>query len=733
MAPKRAAPVPGLGAPRKRANKQDVRMQQSKLKFRSPAEFFAENKNIAGFDNAGKSLYTTVREFVENGLDAAEAVHVLPDILIKIEELSVHMYQQLTKTSHQEKVLDPTLYKEHVEQKRAKGIAAKNKKKAGSQMQEKDEVDDTLSDDVPLRAGSKSGTAAAATAGDADAAYLPSNMFRITVTDNGSGMPHESIPQMMGRVLAGTKYCVRQNRGKFGLGSKMALIWSKMSTGLPIEIWSQQRGQKQYSHVILDIDITNNAPNVIEQTRHSANESTPFFPSGHGTTVSLIIEGNWTSYRSKIVQYTRQMAVITPYAEFKLQFIAGSRMAEQDSRSFSVVFQRRADKMPPQAQEVKHHPSSVNQLLIKQLIDQLSESKQQSMCTVDFLHKEFSNIDRKLAERLGLELGEELADKCLEALDVDDIRRLDTLLKAAHFDPPDGNCLSPAGEYNLRLGVLKEIRPELIATHAEPAEAFEGHPFIVEVAVSLGGVSIKPGITVHRFANRIPLLFEAGNDVVTKTVLKNIPWSTYKISTTNDRIGVFVSIVSTKIPFKGTGKEYIGDDATEIRQCVRRAIMQCCIQLRSKISRRSELKDQADRRRNLIKYVPNVARALSSLWNAVSIDASTQEDEDLQAPDIRKWVQTPPTEKQLAQQLLRSVEKQDLADALEQQQAVAADGIGGRGRTKDLAEAILLLPVPRATSNALFACFPTSVDVDGKEKPGGSCSVLLLKRLAVGL
>lgn len=27
-----------------------------------------------------------------------------------------------------------------------------------------------------------------------------------------------------------------------------------------------------------------------------------------------------------------------------------------------------------------------------------------------------------------------------------------------------------------------------------------------------------------------------------------------------DKIGVFVSIVSTKIPFKGTGKEYIGDD-----------------------------------------------------------------------------------------------------------------------------------------------------------------------------
>ena len=38
---------------------------------------------------------------------------------------------------------------------------------------------------------------------------------------------------MLGRVLSGTKYGVKQTRGKFGLGAKMALIWSKMSTGAP--------------------------------------------------------------------------------------------------------------------------------------------------------------------------------------------------------------------------------------------------------------------------------------------------------------------------------------------------------------------------------------------------------------------------------------------------------------------------------------------------------------------
>lgn len=52
---------------------------------------------------------------------------------------------------------------------------------------------------------------------------------------------------------------------------------------------------------------------------------------------------------------------------------------------------------------------------------------------------------------------------------------------------------------------------------------------------------------------------QGGSDVITKTALKRINWSLYKINQTTDKVGVFVSIVSTKIPYKGAGKEYIGE------------------------------------------------------------------------------------------------------------------------------------------------------------------------------
>lgn len=45
------------------------------------------------------------------------------------------------------------------------------------------------------------------------------------------------------------------------------------------------------------------------------------------------------------------------------------------------------------------------------------------------------------------------------------------------------------------------------------------------------------GINVYRFANRIPLLFEGGSDVITKTALKRINWGAYKINQSADKVG----------------------------------------------------------------------------------------------------------------------------------------------------------------------------------------------------
>lgn len=143
------------------------------------------------------------------------------------------------------------------------------------------------------------------------------------------------------------------------------------------------------------------------------------------------------------------------------------------------------------------------------------------------------------------------------------------------WSDPSADCLSPVGVYNLYLGIVKEIKPEMAVTREEPPSVYQGHAFIVEAAIALGGKGAKQGITVRgffvalmavcvsttvshratthqqcfRYANRIPLLYNEGADVVTR-VAKELRWGDYKINAKEDRIGVFVSIVSTKIPFK---------------------------------------------------------------------------------------------------------------------------------------------------------------------------------------
>ncbi len=518
---------------------------------KSPAEFFAENQAIAGFDNLGKSLYTSIRELIENSLDACESIGELPTVQVKVQELTQDEFNKI------------------------RGISVKTK-------------------DVELFQGKKE-----------DKKSKKEGYFRISVTDNGCGMSHDQIPDLLGRVLSGSKYGVRQTRGKFGLGAKMALIWSKKSTGVPIEITTSHRPTgksnipSHYSTCTLDIDIAKNTPKIISHKKHP-NAIRKWI----GTELQILIAGNFTTYKARIVQYLRELAIVTPYAAISMEY---ANLAEPQ-RNLQIRYDRRSEQMPPPAKQVKHHPSSVNNLVIEQLLER---TKQATL--PKFLEKELACVTAPIANRICQECGWDDALAPSQLTDRQITKLVQVLRTVQLFKAPDGSCLSPLGEYNLNLGIRKVLEPEFVATARDRPCAYEGHPFVVEAAVSLGGKDVKEGINVVRFANRIPLLFEAGADVSTRVAQTKIKWSSYKIDHKRDKIGVFVSIVSTKIPYKGTGKEYIGDDITEISHSVKRALQSCCQQLRAHLQKRNALRDQKERKSRLTKYIPDVTRALCGL------------------------------------------------------------------------------------------------------------------------
>ena len=59
----------------------------------SVSEFFTKNRHLLGFDNPQKALLTAVREAIDNSLDACEEAEILPDLEIRITEVSENRFR----------------------------------------------------------------------------------------------------------------------------------------------------------------------------------------------------------------------------------------------------------------------------------------------------------------------------------------------------------------------------------------------------------------------------------------------------------------------------------------------------------------------------------------------------------------------------------------------------------------------------------------------------------------
>jgi DNA topoisomerase-6 subunit B len=130
------------------------------------------------------------------------------------------------------------------------------------------------------------------------------------------------------------------------------------------------------------------------------------------------------------------------------------------------------------------------------------------------------------------------------------------------------------------------------------------------MGIAYGGEIPGGGTKVYRFANRIPLLYDEGSDVVLK-VVGETDWARYKVK--GDPPLVIVShICSTRIPYKTVGKENVAD-RPEIERELRLALQFLSRKLASYMSKRGQA-EMAKKRANLYsKYIPLVAQFCTEL------------------------------------------------------------------------------------------------------------------------
>lgn len=79
-------PAPKRAARKARGGTKAHEMAESAREI-SVSEFFAKNRHLLGFDSKRKSLLTTVKEAVDNALDACEEAEILPEIAVTIRAL----------------------------------------------------------------------------------------------------------------------------------------------------------------------------------------------------------------------------------------------------------------------------------------------------------------------------------------------------------------------------------------------------------------------------------------------------------------------------------------------------------------------------------------------------------------------------------------------------------------------------------------------------------------------
>ncbi len=503
-----------------KAGKAQASVQQAMEQYKemSVAEFFAKNKELAGFANPVRALYQTIRELVENSLDATDTHGILPTLYISIKEVEVYQ-----------------------------GTDGKTRKR-----------------------------------------------YNVIVEDNGIGVPPTVMADAFGRVLFSSKYVIRQTRGMYGLGVKAAVLYGQMTAGKPVEVISSTRESNYVYMKKLYIDTRRNEPRIVEEGQWRKSRA------WHGTRVSIVLEGDWNRARSRIIEYIKRTAVIAPYAEIIFE----------DPEGRILYIPRRTDKMPRPPREAKPHPHGID---IEQMKVIIQTTKARTLETM--LVREFQSVGSKTARSFLEEIGLSpyMNPKELLKREKRDVLTMlvDALKTYPKFMAPKSDYLSPIGEDLIKIGLQSMFSPEWVDALTRSPKAYQGHPFIVEVGIAYGGgVPVRDEPLLLRYANKIPLLYEEREDVAYK-VVNSINWKIYNINFPAPLV-VLVHIASTKIPYKGVGKESVSD-VPELELEIRNAVQEVARRLRVYLGRKHREEEVKRKIVTISKYIPELARSLAIL------------------------------------------------------------------------------------------------------------------------
>ena len=457
----------------------------------------------------------------------------------------------------------------------------------------------------------------------------PADRFIIAVEDNGPGIIREAIPRVFGKLLFGSKFAGgRQGRGQQGIGISAALLYAQLTTGKPARVWSRTAENKPVHYFELRIDTTKNEPVILEEKNLKEiphfNGKAPVMKE-HGTRVELEIEGKYSGGVHSVDEYVKETAAVNPFANIYYESPLGN-----------FEYMRAVNELPPQAKPIKPHPHGVEMGMLERMLKLTSARTLEGFLSSDFCRVSVQTADevRKLS---GLKPGLKPQE-----VDHEKIEKLWRTIQSYQFMKPPMDCLSPIGEEKFMEGIKKEYQPDFIAAVTRPTAVYRGNPFQIECVIAHGGKLQQQGpAKVLRFANRVPLLYQASSCATTKSILK-VDWRSYSIdqqgSTPHGPVLIALHMASVWIPYISEAKEAIDPYPIIVKE-MRLALQEAGRRLQRFIAGKHRREESAQRMSLFEKYIPEAADVLHRLTDKPKAQIEKDLEKILKKGDIIKQIQ----------------------------------------------------------------------------------------------
>jgi len=590
-------------------------MSSIKEKFNqiSPSEFFYSNRDLAGFSNPTRSLYTAVREFVENALDACDQKGILPDVHLTIKAvepdkpdpkpyiLTVKDNGPGIDAEHIPLAFGTVLYGSKFGLKQARGMFGLGATMAILYGQ--------ITTNKPVTVKSSS-----------DAKIQNQFEILLDIQKNKPVIVKHTTKEVAKKGLS-VSICLEGDYSKAGNKIRDYVYETSLITPYASITFDDPKGQK-FSHPRFVKDIPP-PPTIIrphphgidvERIRRMIVESQFEIPTIDDAMIEKVRKDlglsvkklSFTSIMEKAKKkwktLPRQVRVVIALMSFlKMDFekLNKIRIEDIDMPNKKLFYWDFGDS---QSKSVDMDPES-------QYYKQLTNTVQGEPLTT-FLTKRFQRVGPTTAVKFA-NFAKLKPEKRMGTLTNQELVNLsDSLQKFEDFMAPDSSCLAPLGAEPLEKGIKKFFNPDFVAVVQRPASAYSGFPFIIEMGIAYGGDIKTGGPHVYRYANRIPLLYDEGSDVVIK-VVNDTDWGRYKVK--GEPPFIIVShICSTRIPYKTAGKENVAD-RQEIERELRLALQFLSRKLSSFMSKRGQA-EMAKKRANLYaKYIPMIAEFCTEL------------------------------------------------------------------------------------------------------------------------